>query len=123
MDHPSSPHRAVLHRNLSRYANRDDLSKLKGARPLIRGQALPYFRSHPTVISPPVSLSRHCNRSHSIIISVVVVVIVVVVAVVVIVVTIVRVARKDHRALVGLGKPLGTTVVLSRGQIPRMMRL
>lgn len=50
--HPIS--RAVLERNLSRYANRDNLSKLKGARPLIRGQALPYFRPfRPVVLSPP----------------------------------------------------------------------
>lgn len=62
--HPIS--RAVLERNLSRYANRDDLSKLKGARPLIRGQALPHFRPSPSFFRhrlSSLSLAIVCARA------------------------------------------------------------
>lgn len=116
MDHPSSPHRSVLRRNLSRYANRDDLSKLKGARPLIRGQR-PFPISDPVYLPPRalttdvifslylspfslfVSFSPLSSRAHSIIISVVAVFVAVVVGV----------AKNDRRTLAGLARhPRGT---------------
>lgn len=111
--HPIS--RAVLKRNLSRYANRDDLSKLKGARPLIHGQALPHFRPSSSFFRYRLSsLSHRRHRARAPARSIIISVVVVVVDVVVVTVVVRSGEKRPPDTCRPLAHPRGTTAVLSR---------